>query len=516
MPPIQDLPTELLDRIFSFFAEPDSDTINDHHCSCTEELYNLCLVSRRFRDLAQPLLFRYFDGDCVEYLDSFIQLTRAVYTRPELGEHIRFVTLTPEEPYASSPDAITPEAKELFQNAIRELNLSTSQQDAWIEAVDKTDLSVFVALLTRLTPKIRALRVTHGQITMVPLHRLWEKDPSYLSSLEQIWIACDIMNSEYSIDVYERFLTLPKMKSPVFEEGGLLRNKFPSTWTPGSLVAEELAFTECMIEAEVLPKLTQACKGIKSFTYRGFDPDPAAEPLWINFDVKEFTAADAHAALLSHKRTLEHLHIEYMREPWAIDGPEAYAEYRSKQAKLLSLRDFPVLETVFVQHAILPEHPQFPPSLELLHITDCNSSIREMVSNISKDTKEGLYPKLREIKVLALDISRPIKLPGQVIPANQTPAQCFASIRDQFAGTKVDFQICPYELPPPDLDGLGDEDEDGDDMGIPGIGRGPIPPGLMQMLMQRAMADPEFAALVAEGPGGNGGSERSWETDEDD
>ncbi|KAL4943445.1 hypothetical protein BDV06DRAFT_189800 [Aspergillus oleicola] len=515
MPPIQDLPTELLDRIFIFFAEPDSHTISKHRCSSTEELYNLCLVSKRFRDLAQPLVFRYFDGDGVDDLDRFIQLTRAIYARPSLGEHVRFITLTPESSDASS-GGIPTEDMRLFQKAVRELNLG-SEEKTWMYALERSDLSVFVALLTRLTPKIRALRLAHAQVAMEPFYSLWERDPSYLSSLEQIWITCDGIYNEYDIGTYEKFLTLPKMKSPTFEQGGLFRGQFPTTWTPGTLAAEELAFTECMIESECLPKLSEACKRIKSFTYRSLDPDPPADTPWADLIVKEFSAADAHTALLPHKTTLEHLHLEYMREPWVIDGIEVYAEYHSKLTKLPSLRDFPALETVFVQHAILPEHPQFPPSMEILHITDCNSSIREMVSNISEDVKKNIYPKLKEIKVLALDVSRPIKLPGQVIPKNQTPAQCFASLRNQFAGTKVDFQICAYELPQHDLDELDDGDDE--EIGFPAMGRAPIPPGLMQMLMQRAMADPDFAALVAEGPDGldgEGESEHSWETEDDD
>jgi len=110
---------------------------------------------------------------------------------------------------------------------------------------------------------------------------------------------------------------------------------------------------------------------------------------------------------------------------------------------------------------LLPPHPQFPQSLRTLHITDCNSSIRNMVQNIAKDCKNGLYPKFTDFKVLAMDITRPIKLPGQRIPPGQTPEQCFLSLRDMFKGTTVDFHIMPYNLP--GFDDYDDSDLDYED-----------------------------------------------------
>ncbi|KAL4930462.1 uncharacterized protein BDV17DRAFT_258714 [Aspergillus undulatus] len=290
------------------------------------------------------------------------------------------------------------------------------------------------------------------------------------------------------------------MKGPTFEEGALVGDDVPSSWTAGMLSVEEPAFEDCFMDAAGLTKIAKACKKIKSFTYQQFHPEAEDEDddQWAGIMSKEISAVDARAALLPHKDTLEHFHLEFWRSPWIINGIETYADYCSKQPKLPSLRDFSVLETVFVQHSFLPQYPKFPSAMETLHITDCNSSIREMAGNIAKDVQKGLYPKLREFKVLALDVSHPIKLPGQVIPPNKTPAQCFQSLRDLFKGTKVDFQICPYNLTPPGFD--EDEPEYGEE-GFPPFHRGPIPPGLMQMLMQRAVADPDFAALVADGDG---------------
>ncbi|KAL4898998.1 hypothetical protein BDW74DRAFT_120453 [Aspergillus multicolor] len=517
---ILNLPTELLNRIFDFLAEPDSDTIErERSCDNTTELYNLCLVCQRFRALAQPLLCRYFNGDDIDDLKPLISFTKAVYRRPTLGEHVKFVTVTPspDAQLGENPPKLPNDDIAVFANAVRGLGLPHDEEEYWIRAVEKRDLSVFVVLLTFKTPNIRALRVAHGQVFVEPFLALWKVRPSYLSRLEQIWIACDNIYPGYNIARYEKFLTLPNLKAPTFEDGELVRSRFPSGWAPGTLAAEELAFKDCFLDAASLKKYTKACKRVKALTYQSFSPIPDEDSHIRLGNEKEFNAADAHAALLPHKDTLEHLHVEFFREAWLIDGPQAYAEYCENTPKFPSLADFPVLETIIVPYATLPPHPRFPRSLQLLHITDCNASIRPMLSTIAKDAKKGLYPELTKFLVLAVDISRPIKLPGQIIPQGKTPADCFLELQGWFSETKVDFQICPYDLSsslPLPRGGLDDTDD-----GIPGFPGGPgMPgmPGMLQMMMQRAMEDPDFAAMLQDAAGGNDSDDQSWVTEEED
>lgn len=129
-----------------------------------------------------------------------------------------------------------------------------------------------------------------------------------------------------------------------------------------------------------------------------------------------------------------------------------------------------------------------------------------------------------------MDVTLPIKLPGQRVPQGKTPYECFLELQGFFKGTKVDFQICPYEMP--DFDEEDSDVEDGfDDLddddgyiagGFPGSGRGPVPgldemPGLFDMIMQRALQDPDFAHLRPRAEGATGHvSDHSWETDEEE
>lgn len=79
----------------------DDDTDED------ENLRNSCLVSRLFRDLSQPLLFRYFDY--AFFADDFgkiLSFARAIYRRPEPGRHVQDQSRTSPFNSLHSPQVI--------------------------------------------------------------------------------------------------------------------------------------------------------------------------------------------------------------------------------------------------------------------------------------------------------------------------------------------------------------------------------------------------------------------------
>ncbi|KAJ5912001.1 uncharacterized protein N7473_001304 [Penicillium subrubescens] len=534
---IQDLPIELLRLILSFIADPEDepflklpdradqsakakggnanelerdDQYDDDDADEYENLRNICLVSRRFRELAQPLLFRYFDDDGLAGdLSKTISFAKTIYRCPHLGKLVQDISILPIPFCLGGPRQLTVEDSEFFKGAIQDLQLA-DQEEAWISAMEKSDLGVFGALLVNKTPNLRGLHLPGGQFSMKPFTHLFSRNPSFLSDLESLWIECEDEFSGYNIASYQEFLTLPKLVFPTFENGDLLDASFPSTWAPGTLMTEQVAFHRCHIDAGSIRKFMRACKKLKSFTYQNFSLDPHDQRTPSTRATAEFNAAQAHEAALLHKNTLEHFHLEFARDPWDFENPE---EYLSSRVKIGSFRDFVVLETIFLPHALLPPHPQFPRSLKTLHITDCNSSIRDLVQNIAIDCKNGLYPDFTDFKVLAIDITRPIKLSGQRIPPGKTPEQCFLSLQGLFKGTKVDFQILPYKIP--DFDEYDDSDLDYEDYeeyplgaGVPGMDR---MPGLFDLIMQRALQDPDFTNLRS-----HAASDNSWETDDND
>lgn len=261
--------------------------------------------------------------------------------------------------------------------------------------MEKSDLGVFGALLVNKTPNLRGLHLPGGQFFMKPFTHLFSRIPSFLSDLESLWIECEDEFSGYNIASYQEFLTLPKLVFSTFENDDLVDASFPSTWAPGTLMTEQVAFHRCHIDAGAIRKFMRACKKLKSFTYQNFSLEPHDQWTPSTRAATEFNAAQAHDAALLHKNTLEHFHLEFARDPRDIEDPE---EYLSSRVKIGSFRDFVVLETIFLPHALLPPHPQFPRSLKKLHITDCNSSIRNLVQNIATGCKNGLYPNFTDFK----------------------------------------------------------------------------------------------------------------------
>lgn len=532
---IQDFPVELLRQIFEFLTdfedegsdiavrgekvndatgdkhETDDNNEDDDDFDRLRDLRNVCLVSRFFCELAQPLLFRDFDEDGLSgSMSKIISFAKALYRNAELGKHVQRISIMNPLPLGPLGLDIDDEDFELFKDAILKLRLPDLEERVWIAATKKSDLSVYIALLVNKTPSLRQLCLPGGEFSMKPIIQLFGQNPSLLPNLELLWIDADDEGAGYPIMAYEKMLTLPKLANANFEYGDLDDTTFPASWTPGVLAMEELAFHHCYIDANALPKLLRACKTLKSFAYDNFGLDPRDRRTPTPKDLPEFNAAQAQKALLPHKDTLEHFHLAFSWEPWEIEN---IAEYVSNQIKIGSFRDFSVLESVVISHELLPPHPQFPASLKTLHITNCNLSIRDMAQNIVHDCKKGLYPIFTDFLVLAADITRPIKLSGQVIPSGQTPEQCFLSLKNMFNGTKVDFRICPYKLPDfddePDESDFEDEDDD-EFIEAHGPGTSQLA-GLLHMIMQHSLDDPESA------PNGFfAASDDSWETESDD
>jgi hypothetical protein len=551
---IQDLPVELLSRIVFFVAplrgpippdffkniadkkpendanangddasKPDKDTdgINNKtekgplgpgYSTHFKDLRSLCLVSRLFRDVAQPSLFYNFEDQGLRgYLNETIFFARALYLRPELGEHVRELDIM----YPLDEERPTPPSEKdsaLLIKAIKELQLG-DKEEAWLSGFKELDLSVLTALLVNRCPHVRGMFIPAAYVRMGPLNDLFDRNPSLLSELQNVEFEGEDNFLGFSIAPYQRLFTLPNLKEVNLEYSALDDAAFPKAWTPGTVTAEKISFRRSHLDAGSLKKFMQACKKLTSFSYKNFHVDDEEEDDAYAFIKPEFNAPQLYDAILPHKHTLENLALTFAYDPWDLENLE---EHLSRRGKLGSFRDFSALETVYIAHALLPAHPEFPSSLKKLQVADCESSIRDMVGRIAQDCKKGLYPNLTEFKVLAPDITQPVKLPGQIIPEGKTPEECFTSLRDLFKETKVDFQIVPFRMwdlrDLMDYDDYEDEDIDfEDDLDLDEFGHqfaagyGPPPSHILDTL-----------ARVWRHPAPGYESDRSWVTEDDE
>lgn len=474
----------------------------------TKILFQLCLVSRTFREIAQPQLFHTFSDDNLVHGDlrKTISFAKTIYRRPELGEYVKDIAFL-QVPIHPKPKRLPADDAKLCKRAIKALELGDQEEKRWISFMRSYDFAVLIALVVLKTPNIRGFSMA-GDIDVAGRFKpLFARDPSFLSQLISLHIKSP--PSGFKLKDYDDFITRPSLKHLTLEHCELDEASFPSNWTPGSLAAETLMFRSSRIDGGAIRKLMQACKKLTMFGYQNFDLwswfIPDENPVTAN----HFTAVQVTEAALLHNDTLKHFHVEFARSRSDLEDIQGYL---SSRVKFGSFREFSALENIMVSHAYIPVHPELPCSLKQLTITDCNSSIQSLAQNIAKDAGKGLHPKLRGIRVLTKDVRDPIKLPGGRIPANKTPADVFLELQDLFIGTNVLFNICPYVVEDMLVD---DEDSDlgYDDEFPPGLLEaisGPpevmdqMPPELLRMLMQEAMRDPDFAHFGGP-PGGTRG-----------
>ncbi|KAJ6004892.1 hypothetical protein N7540_012691 [Penicillium herquei] len=573
---LQDLPDELVKHILSSFIPrrapqwdlwevtqfKNSSTKKKNSSKQDDEdgymtLYNMCLVSKRFRDIAQSLLcFEFVDDGILGNVQDTVRFARTLYTHPYLGQFVHNITIEGplmfDQPENNDEIAdIASSDIELFTKAIKDLKLGDKEDD-WISKMRKGDLSVFAALVVNIAPNVRRLILPGGLFSMNAFSDLLPQNPSFLEKLEAICLVGKDENSGYDIASYHELLSLPSLKLSIVEYGDLQSTTFPSTWESGTLSMEELVFRGCSIDAASLKKLTHACKKLRAFAFDNFD-DNLGQREPDTYRGSQFNAANAREALMTHKDTLEYLHLGFIREPSDLRD---WQRFLSSRIKIGPLRDFTALQELHLHQAIVSVNPQLPPALRSLTIGDCNSSVINLVKNIAKECRKGSHPDFVNFRMISVDITQPIQLPGQIIPKGKTPEQAHQTLVDLFKGTKVDFLLGPYAktgrgafMDDDDDDEYDYDDDDfaydseGFEMEDPfmdamraaraagggGRGRGggrggsngPMPPGLLEYFMQRAMQDPDFAHLQPSAAGRRRAPREAneeggdvWETDD--
>ncbi len=93
---VTEMPLELLLHIFSFLS-PDCAAglpACRHRSSDKPNFARLSLVSRRFRDVAQPILFHCFpDFHCNNIVHRLVCLARTLAARPDLAQHMKYINM---------------------------------------------------------------------------------------------------------------------------------------------------------------------------------------------------------------------------------------------------------------------------------------------------------------------------------------------------------------------------------------------------------------------------------------
>lgn len=324
---LQDLPTELIREVFSLL-------------SCVD-LGPLCLVSRRFRSIAEPFLYKEVllaRPDKDELAITFF--LRAVLDRPTLAGYVRFIDLNWLCPEDSSldPDS-TPETANdinLFDTVAKSLGLPESP---WSHGAQ-------IVLLLHVLPNLQEFdfllpdscvildEFIEGTVD-IPIASL----PAGLQSLRKF-------RSDWTFDLpgltptmLHALLRLPSIREiDVHMESHMHRTEDPvealisSVECRGMSSVTNLHLNNCKFKTSLLSGILQQPRALTHFSYHECNHRIAG------FDITTFREA------LSHLRpTLQYLCLGSIQ---ALEIRRGGNNNDGERYTIGSLRDWPVLRTV--------------------------------------------------------------------------------------------------------------------------------------------------------------------------
>ncbi|OCK74861.1 hypothetical protein K432DRAFT_185812 [Lepidopterella palustris CBS 459.81] len=415
MATIKDLPNELLIEILSSIPKTEKKTF-----------WSLCLTSKLFRALAEPLLYHSYQF-YYQYNSPSLSFITSVANRPELALHVRSVVIDGWQlkHYPKNPQLGT-QTQALLRQAAERFRYPPAYINKW-----KGDLSNSVddarfALMLLLTAKLEELSL------IFPSYDIEIKDPWFLRLVDKA------LDDPVRIRFHEfRHLKTLKVAYSEFAHGGFLLTTFAPLfrlpalrtfeatkcfqpndmpayhWPEKSSSMESITFHQSQLSREALHALLRACKGIKHFNFGWTCMVPLSEePQHI-----DYIALDS--SLRTQQHSLETLSLSFAdiraEELWAFD-PNVIGSLRS-------LRAFPNLKSITVPvNALLDfaantsADPSIAARAQLANLLPSSLERLRFVNRIYRhvvrfqqlqgfaDHALGLFPRFKHLEVCSSDV----------------------------------------------------------------------------------------------------------------
>lgn len=419
------LSTEVLHEIFGYFClhcsgqhqstpphahrldtPQDPDALSWHSLDC-HTLFCLCLVSRRFCTIAQPILYHEFVpgyGDSwrsTRYtwngrLASFV---RTVARRRDLAAKVRRVYIHPD--LLQSGD--TKERKDALREAANALQIEDQEG-----LVSDDLLALLIALLPNLNHCSLQSRKTRVQAVC----------PSALRRARVLSLPLKTLDVVLHARCYEReLLNLGWRAGALLEVATHLQtlnlHMCEGIWTespfPSLPNLKVIRITRSKLTKKGLEGLLRSCNGLRSFTYETCPPyisldiiAPGADP------IDQFTPWDAVRCLRWHRETLESLHLD-LRKRGVFPQPSGLI-HLERSEPIVDFRDFNALRHLFLNASAIYDlrYTEPPPLTQVLprsitslqFVGDISCSV-EWLSNgifgLAGAISEGHFPDLKKV-----------------------------------------------------------------------------------------------------------------------
>ncbi|KAL1652242.1 hypothetical protein SLS58_000369 [Diplodia intermedia] len=319
---INDLPDELIEELFKFtnICYPGHLPIDKaRQLRKTRTLWSICLVSKRFCRIAEPLLYSWY----ADY-DSLTrrQFLRRVFQSPAHAARVRGMVVRLEDNIFAAHSHDRGDFADIFA-AAAEVNDILSKEK-WLVDLARGRYESEAALLLARTPNLEELKfeIDKSFGTFYGwTHRLarWivetPCEDGHVSPLSKLTSLVMVTEGYFQMLAVQDFLGIPSLRNLELWTPEA-SDEDASDWPHGISNVETLTLGPCVVGDEFIKGLMASCKALRRFNY-------AIGRNLLNQRQWKCEAIDMdrlYEALLQHRVSLESLNIEGDRSQHVLTG----------------------------------------------------------------------------------------------------------------------------------------------------------------------------------------------------
>ncbi|KAL3442327.1 hypothetical protein BJX65DRAFT_312906 [Aspergillus insuetus] len=384
------LPAEIVLLILDYVESP-------------ETLRNFCLLSAKFRAIAQPLLYREITFEQEDLPLSLLLLCRTITTRPVIASHVRSLDIDTEQ--SSDLDATEfTERRELSRHDTRLLKCEAQKLNINnIELFDSvswaTDSIILPLLLISRFPNLRELVINLDPAGLALLTSLAQsrnadntrQSLACLGSLRTLHLGCfrDLNGNGIEIENITLLLSfLHLIKIQISNYDSIPHDNIPcapidaSPGVPlGPLFVSTISLDRSSINTTDMGTLVNSCKELDSLYYRQCDSQAV-----------QLSPEQLYSRLLFQRDSLRVLQLSYEDDSLGTGPSPAFTP-----PHFGSLLGLDHLESLTIDQIYLDAAPEFPPSLTRLAIQNCQTPIAGLLVYLANLASTGLFPHLKNV-----------------------------------------------------------------------------------------------------------------------
>ncbi|RDH27074.1 hypothetical protein BDQ94DRAFT_122862 [Aspergillus welwitschiae] len=398
---LSDLPPEIVLIILDFIET-------------TAALNDICLVSKKFCAIAQPLLYHEIILGPGDVLLSILLLCRTITTCPLIAAHIQQLDIDTDNPgfllaegehniNAVNPDKMPKADIHLLEKEAQDLNLGGI--DASHFGTEIGDSVIFSMLIISRTQNLRSLVITldpQGLFLLTSLSQgrinaLWSLP--CLGGLQRLHLRCrkGRCNNRMNMNSIARLLSLLPLREIQISDycsGGQdsYETDIADVTPLRSISASAVSLNGSSIEETDIDVLIGLCKNLTAFYY-----GPCGS---YNY---QLSFQRLYSLLSCRRDSLRVLQLSF-DDPFGI--PPTFRDHQSGGPP----KQFVVLEYLILDQVYLSRIPELPSSLVHLTIRECRSPIAQALACIAESVLNGKLPNLQ-----CISLHSDIACPGQMI-----------------------------------------------------------------------------------------------------